>query len=153
MKTLPIIEQHFHGAYGVDFNRSGVKEIIGLSHKLRNDGIVGFFPTLVTDSVENTKKQINVIKEASKECKGILGIHLEGIFLNPLKKGIHNVEHFMALTIENYKKLEDILKKKAFSEWILPVSNEKQYQKMIDFYKKYGKEVKIPEIQEVLYEI
>lgn len=53
----------------------------------------------------------------------------------------------------NYKKLEDILKKKAFSEWILPISNEKQYQKMIDFYKKYGKEVKIPEIQEVLYEI
>ena len=107
MKTLPIIEQHFHGAYGVDFNKSGVKEIVGLSHKLRNDGIVGFFPTLVTDSVENTKKQISVIKEASKECKGILGIHLEGIFLNPLKKGIHNVEHFMSLTIENYKKLED----------------------------------------------
>ena len=107
MKTLPIIEQHFHGAYGVDFNKAGVKEIVGLSQKLRNDGIVGFFPTLVTDTLENTKKQIGVIKEASKECKGILGIHLEGIFLNPVKKGIHNVEHFMALTIENYKKLED----------------------------------------------
>lgn len=107
MKTLPIIEQHFHGAYGVDFNKASVNEIKMLSHKLRNDGICGFFPTLVTDSVENTRKQIDVIKKASKECSGILGIHLEGIFINPIKKGIHNVEHFMALTIENYKKLED----------------------------------------------
>ena len=107
MKTLPIIEQHFHGAYGVDFNRAGVKEIVNLSNKLRDDGIAGFFPTLVTDTVENTTRQIAVIKEASKECKGILGIHLEGIFLNPLRNGIHNIEHFLELTVENYKKIED----------------------------------------------
>jgi N-acetylglucosamine-6-phosphate deacetylase len=107
MKTLPIIEQHFHGAYGVDFNKAGVNEIVELSYKLRERGIGGFFPTLVTDTIENTKKQISVIKEASEKCDGILGIHLEGIFLNPLKKGIHNVEHFLALTVENYKKLED----------------------------------------------
>ena len=49
------------------------------------------------------------IKEASKECHGILGIHLEGIFLNPLKKGIHNIEHFLALTVENYQKEADNL--------------------------------------------
>lgn len=107
MKTLPIIEQHIHGAYGVDFNKAGVKEIVQLSNKLKENGISGFFPTLVSDTVENTKKQIGVIKEASKETKGILGIHLEGIFLNPLKKGIHNVEHFLNLTVENYKRLED----------------------------------------------
>jgi len=107
MKTFPIIEQHFHGAYGIDFNRAGVNDIKMLSRKLRDDGICGFFPTLVTDSLENTKQQIDVIKKASKECKEILGIHLEGIFLNPLKKGIHNIEHFMELTVENYKKVED----------------------------------------------
>lgn len=107
MKTLPIIEQHFHGAYGVDFNKAGVKDIVRLSSKLREDGICGFFPTLVTDTVENTNKQIKVIKEAANECSGIFGIHLEGIFLNPLKKGIHNVEHFLSLTVENYKRIED----------------------------------------------
>lgn len=107
MRTLPIIEQHFHGAYGVDFNKAGVNDIIKLSKKLYDIGIDGFFPTLVTDSVENTKRQIKVIKEASKGCDGILGIHLEGIFINPLKKGIHNIEHFLSLTVENYKRLED----------------------------------------------
>lgn len=107
MKTPLIIEQHLHGAYGVDFNKAGVDDIVALSYKLRKIGIGGFFPTLVTDSVENTKRQIGIIKEAATKCSGILGIHLEGIFINSAKKGIHNPEHFLPLTIENFKKIED----------------------------------------------
>lgn len=107
MNTPLIIEQHFHGAYGVDFNKSGVNDIIELSYKLRNIGIGGFFPTLVTDSIENICRQIQIIKEAAKSCPDILGIHLEGIFINPEKKGIHNPEHFLALTAENFQKIED----------------------------------------------
>ena len=107
MKTLPIIEQHFHGAFGVDFNKAGVNDIVELSQKLRKIGIGGFFPTLVTDSIENTKRQVAIIKEAASKSEGILGIHLEGIFLNPQKKGIHNEKHFLPLTVDNYKKIED----------------------------------------------
>ena len=107
MKTPAIIEQHFHGAYGIDFNTCNTEDIIYLSEKLRKIGIGGFFPTLVTDSVENIRRQISVIKQASEKCKSILGIHLEGIFINPEKKGIHNPEHFMKLTEDNFKKLED----------------------------------------------
>ena len=107
MKTPLIIEQHLHGAYGVDFNKAGVDDIVALSYKLRKIGIGGFFPTLVTDSVENTKRQIGIIKEAASMCSGILGIHLEGIFINSAKKGIHNPEHFLPLTVENFKKIED----------------------------------------------
>ena len=107
MKTKLIVEQHFHGAYGVDFNKASVNEIVDLAEKLRKIGIGKFFPTLVTDSVENTKRQISVIKEAAKKTKSIMGIHLEGIFINPEKKGIHNPEHFLPLTVDNYRLLED----------------------------------------------
>lgn len=107
MRTLPIIEQHFHGAFGVDFNTAGVDEITELSKKLKQIGIAGFFPTLVTDTVENIKTQVNVIKKAAAQTDSILGIHLEGIFLNPEKKGIHNSDLFLPLTVENYRKLED----------------------------------------------
>ncbi|MCQ2739085.1 MAG: hypothetical protein MJ237_02525 [bacterium] len=107
IKTPLIIEQHFHGAFGIDFNTADTNEILILADKLLKYGIGGFFPTLVTDSVDNIKRQINVIKKASELCNRILGIHLEGIFINPEKKGIHNPEYFMSLTKNNYKLIED----------------------------------------------
>ena len=107
MKTFPIIEQHFHGAYGVDFNKATCDEIVSLAKILQQNGINAFFPTLVTDSFENINKQIGEIKKASKKTSSILGIHLEAVFLNPLKKGIHNAELFLDLTVENFKKIED----------------------------------------------
>ena len=110
MKTKLLIEQHFHGAFGVDFSNCKVEDVLYLSKEIKKYGIGGIFPTLVTDTVENIKKQIAIIQEASKlqtsDMAKILGIHLEGIFLNPEKKGIHNPKYFMDLTVNNYKLIE-----------------------------------------------
>lgn len=102
-----ILEQHIHGAFGVDFNKCSEEDLLWVAEKLCEHNIAAFFPTLVTDSVSNINRQISIIKSAAQECHRILGIHLEGIFINPEKKGIHNPEHFMGLTVENYKLIED----------------------------------------------
>lgn len=111
MKTNLLIEQHFHGCFGIDFNKASIDDVLYLSREILKYGIGGIFPTIVTDNVENTKHAISIIKEASKrqtsDMAKILGIHLEGIFLNPEKKGIHNPAHFLKLTPENYKLIED----------------------------------------------
>ncbi len=111
MKTKLLIEQHFHGCFGIDFNKASVDDVLYLSKEILKYGIGGIFPTIVTDNVENTKHAISIIKEASKrqtsDMAKILGIHLEGIFLNPEKKGIHNPAHFLKLTQGNYKLIED----------------------------------------------
>lgn len=111
MKTKLLIEQHFHGAFGVDFNTASVDDVLYLSKEIKKYGIGGIFPTLVTDSVDNIRRAISVIKAASEiqtsDMAKILGIHLEGIFLNPEKKGIHNPKYFLAPCIENYKLIED----------------------------------------------
>lgn len=111
MKTKLLIEQHFHGAFGIDFNTATVDDVLYLSKEILKYGIGGIFPTIVTDSVENTKHAISVIKEAASrqtsDMAKIFGVHLEGIFLNPEKKGIHNPKHFLAPTVENFKLIED----------------------------------------------
>jgi len=111
MKTKLLVEQHFHGCYGVDFNKATSEDILDLSYKMHKEGFGAIFPTLVTDTIENIKKQIGVIKNAASkqtsEMAKICGVHLEGIFLNPQKKGIHNALNFLAPTIPNFKLIED----------------------------------------------
>jgi N-acetylglucosamine-6-phosphate deacetylase len=110
-KSNLLIEQHFHGAFGVDFSTCKADAILFLAKKMLIHGIGGFFPTLVTDSIENIKRQIEQIKIAkskqTSEMAEILGIHLEGIFINPEKKGIHDEKLFLNPTVENYKLIED----------------------------------------------
>lgn len=128
-KSKLLVEQHFHGAFGIDFSTCETRDILFLAKKVLTHGIGGFYPTLVTDTIENIKRQIERIKtakeqqtsemgvnvssslaeESSHNCEmaEILGIHLEGIFINPEKKGIHDEKLFLKPTIENYKLIED----------------------------------------------
>ncbi len=111
MKTKLFIEQHFHGCYGVNFNTASVEDVLYLAQKILQEGVGYIFPTLVTDSIENTRRQIKIIKQASEkqtsDMAQICGVHLEGIFLNPEKKGIHDSDHFMVPSVDNFKKLYD----------------------------------------------
>ena len=53
MRTKLLIDQHIHGAYGVDFNKAAAEDILYLSKELLQNGIGGYFPTLVTDNIMN----------------------------------------------------------------------------------------------------
>ena len=110
-KVELLIENHIHGAFGVDFNNCSAEDVLEVSKRLLKRGIGGFFPTFVTDSIENIRKQTEIIKQAktlqTSDMAEILGIHLEGIFVNPLKKGIQDEKLFLTPNIENYKKIED----------------------------------------------
>ena len=111
MKLNYLVEQHFHGAYGVNFNTASVDDILYLAHEIYKEGVGYIFPTLVTDTLDNIKAQIKVIKSAlekqTNDMANIAGIHLEGIFLNPAKCGIHDEKLFMLPTVDNFRLIED----------------------------------------------
>lgn len=54
-------------------------------------GTTGMLPTLVTDTRERMAEAIAAVRGALAEgVPGILGIHLEGPYLNPERKGVHD---------------------------------------------------------------
>lgn len=109
--TPGLIDQHIHGGYGVDFNEATAEEILSLLKKLPNHGITSIVATVMTDSGEKIKHQIQEISRAMEiqpeHSAKIVGIHLEGPFLNPDFKGIHPDNYILEPNINNFKKFEN----------------------------------------------
>ena len=86
-----LIDIHSHGAAGHDFsdgNAEGLKEILKYE---RAHGITSYCPTSVTLPKERLKKIFSTALELKdfREGARILGINMEGPFIDPKKKGAH----------------------------------------------------------------
>ncbi len=109
--TDGLVEQHIHGAFGCDFMTCSKDELLHTADLLANCAVTAFFPTVMTDDINIIKDRINIIKQAKAEQKKntaqIIGIHLEGPFINPEKAGIHEKKYILPLDINLYKQIED----------------------------------------------
>ncbi|MGE3332936.1 MAG: N-acetylglucosamine-6-phosphate deacetylase [Rhodospirillaceae bacterium] len=86
------IDVQVNGGRGVLFNDTptvdGIK-VIGAAH--RRFGTTGFLPTLISDDLAVMDRAIDAVEQAiAQNVPGVLGIHLEGPFLNPARAGIHD---------------------------------------------------------------
>ena len=71
-------------------------QMIGAAHQ--RFGTVGFLPTLITDSYSVMRRAIKAVQRAiDLGVPGVLGIHLEGPFLNVERAGIHDATRFRRL--------------------------------------------------------
>lgn len=113
IKTKALIEQHIHGAYGVDFLNCSVDDLLDCAKRLKEYGVCAFLPTLATAPIEVLKKQVLFIKSAmemqNRESYGakILGVNLEACFISPQKNGIHDNSQLLDLNVDNFKLIED----------------------------------------------
>lgn len=99
------IDLQVNGGGGVLFNDAPEPqtiETIAAAH--RRFGTTGFLPTLITDTPEVMCRGIAAVEQAIlQRIPGVLGIHLEGPYLNEARAGVHNTAHFQLLDEEGFR--------------------------------------------------
>ena len=93
------IDVQVNGGGGVLFNDAPSPEsiqAIGAAH--RRFGTTGFMPTLISDDLETIGRAIDAVQSAlDAGMPGVLGIHIEGPFLNWARRGVHDSRHLRVL--------------------------------------------------------
>jgi N-acetylglucosamine-6-phosphate deacetylase len=87
------IDIQVNGGGGALFNDAPTAQTIaaiGRAH--RRFGTTGFLPTLISDELPAVEAAIAGTRAAMADgVPGVLGLHIEGPFLNPKRKGIHEL--------------------------------------------------------------
>ena len=93
------IDVQVNGGGGVLFNDDPSPEsirAIGAAH--RRFGTTGFLPTLISDDLDTIGRAIDAVQSAlDAGMAGVLGIHIEGPFLNWARRGVHDSKHLRPL--------------------------------------------------------
>lgn len=92
------IDVQVNGGGGGLFNEDPTPEgIARIAAAHRNHGTIGLLPTLVTDTPQVMVAAIAATREARRLTPAALGIHLEGPFLDPRRKGAHELGYIRDL--------------------------------------------------------
>jgi N-acetylglucosamine-6-phosphate deacetylase len=93
------IDTQVNGGGGVLFNDDpSALTIRRIAAAHRKFGTTGFLPTLISDDLAKLKRAIDAVGAAVEEdVPGVLGIHIEGPFLSPARKGVHDAAKFRTL--------------------------------------------------------
>jgi N-acetylglucosamine-6-phosphate deacetylase len=100
------IDVHIHGAGGYDTMDGEEKSLNTISKVIAKFGTTSFLPTTMTCSIKDIKKAIenaNLCMQKGTEGAQILGVHLEGPFINPAMIGAQNPNFIQKPSIDTFK--------------------------------------------------
>jgi N-acetylglucosamine-6-phosphate deacetylase len=87
-----LIDVQIYGGGGFLFsNEPSAPALKSMINSLLVSGTTGFFLTLATNSLEIFRQAIKVVKENPHPA--LLGLHFEGPYINPVKRGAHLIEY------------------------------------------------------------
>jgi len=107
------IDIHIHGSAGYDTMDATTEALRTISTTLAANGVTAYLPTTMTMDIDSIYKAFDAIREAMQlEIKGakILGIHMEGPFINEKYKGAQKADYIIRPDYDIIKDYLDIIK-------------------------------------------
>jgi N-acetylglucosamine-6-phosphate deacetylase len=93
------IDVQVNGGGGVLFNDDpSVESIRAIGAAHRRFGTTGWLPTLISSELSTVETAVNAVQSAlDSGVPGVLGIHIEGPFISPARRGIHERRYLRRL--------------------------------------------------------
>src|SRR5215510_1702686 len=93
------IDAQVNGGGGELFNDDpSVETIAAIARAHRKFGTTGFLPTLISDDLDVVARAMEAVRAAiAQRVPGVLGIHIEGPFLNEQRRGVHDASKLRPL--------------------------------------------------------
>lgn len=92
-----LIDLHNNGAFGVDCATADIARFRHLCTELAQRGVTSFLPTIITAPIPDLHEAAGRIRVAMAALEAepvarMIGLHLEGPFLSPARRGAHRAE-------------------------------------------------------------
>jgi len=103
------VDLHLHGALGKDVMDGQEESVQMIAEHQTNCGVTGFLGSTMSASLDSVLEAIRVIKHAARDPlpSEILGVHVEGPFVNIQKKGAHSASFIRGMTEKDCERLTD----------------------------------------------
>lgn len=110
-----LVDIHIHGYLGEDTSDGKADGVRTMACGVIKNGVTSFCPTTMTvsmDEINTALDAVRSVKDESESWNGarILGVNLEGPFINPSKKGAQAEEHIKKPDAAFIEKNADIIK-------------------------------------------
>lgn len=110
------VDVHIHGFNGADVMDAKLESLTTMAKGLTGNGVTSFLATTMTMDKAHIRNALKTVKEyveddsLSRQGAEIVGVHLEGPFINISKKGAQRGEDIVPANIDLIRGYEDLVK-------------------------------------------